>query len=186
MERIIQTTGAAWFMTRPVTYPVEITLSSDKPATNSERMRVSKAMDDLLSGMLEAGIPVERLRQQPGGDPLQFLRNPQEVVATTVIDCARPTELGQVHGLCAKLVHGETRAELKDLTPVYGENPADRAKAMARATDAATASAVAVANQVGIQMGELVGAHEIRADRPAGAGEAERINVRLRCSFAIA
>ena len=97
MDRIIQTTGAAWFMTRPVIYPVEITLSSEKPATNSERMRVSMAMDELLKGMIEAGLPSERLRQQPGGDPLQFLRNPQEMVARTIIDCARPTELGQVH-----------------------------------------------------------------------------------------
>ena len=71
------------------------------------------------------------------------------------------------------------------MQPVFGENPADRAEAMARATDAATASAVAIANQVGIQLGELVGAHEIRGDRPAGSTEAERINVRLRCSFAI-
>ena len=186
MERIIQTTGAAWFMTRPIIYPVEITLTSDKPATNSERMRVSMAVDAMLNGMLEAGLAPERLRQQPGGDPMQFLKDPAEMKAGTVIDCAKPTELGQVHGLVAKLVHGETKAEVIDIEPVFGENPADRAQAMARATDAATASAVAIANQVGIQLGELTGAHEIRADRPAGATEAERINVRLRCSFAIA
>ncbi|MEL6997156.1 MAG: hypothetical protein AAFN27_15150 [Pseudomonadota bacterium] len=186
MDRIIQTTGAAWFMTRPVTYPVEIILNSDKPPTNAERMRLSMAMDTMLKGMLDAGLPTERLRQQPGGDPMQYLRDPQELKAGTIIDCARPTELGQVHGLVTKHTQGELKAEMTDLAPVFGENPADRAEAMARATDAATASAVAIANQVGIQLGELVGAHEIRADRPAGASEAERINVRLRCSFAIA
>ena len=186
MDQIIQTTGAAWFMTGPVIYPVEITLSVDKQATNSERMRLSMAMDTLLTGMLNAGLPAERLRAQPGGDPMQFLKDPMELKAGTVIDCAKPTELGQVHGLVTKLYQGEAKAEVTDLLPVFGENPADRAKAMARATDAATASAVAIANQVGIQLGELVGAHEIRADRPAGATEAERINVRLRCSFAIA
>ena len=57
MDQIIQTTGAAWFMTGPVIYPVEITLSVDKQATNSERMRLSMAMDTLLTGMLNAGLP---------------------------------------------------------------------------------------------------------------------------------
>ncbi|MEM7210990.1 MAG: hypothetical protein AAF479_03700 [Pseudomonadota bacterium] len=185
MERIIQTTGTAWFMTRPVIYPVEIALTSEKPATNSERMRLSMAMDGMLKGLLAAGMSAERLRQQPGGDPLQFIRDVSDLRATTAIDCASPTEQGQVHGMVNKHVSGDLNAEMIDLPPVFGENPADRAQAMARATDAATASAVAIANQVGITLGELVGAHEIRADRPAGASEAERINVRLRCSFEI-
>jgi len=185
MDRIIQTTGSAWFMTRPVIYPVEIVLSSDKPATNSERMRLSMAVDAILKALIEAGMPPERLRQKPGGDPLQFVREASGLLATTAIDCASPTEQGQVHGMVNKHVSGDIKAEMNDLAPVFGENPADRAQAMARATDAATASAVAIANQVGIRLGELVGAHEIRADRPAGASDAERINVRLRCSFEI-
>lgn len=185
MERIIQTTGSAWFTTRPVIYPVEIALTSEKPATNAERMRLSTVVDGILKGLLEAGMSPERLRQKPGGDPLQFIRDASELRATTAIDCASPTEQGQVHGMVNKHVSGEIKAEMVDLPPVFGENPADRAQAMARATDAATASAVAIANQVGIRLGELIGAHEIRSDRPSGANEAERLSVRLRCSFEI-
>lgn len=187
MDRIIQTTGTAWFMTRPVTYPVEIALVSARPATNSERMRISMAVNTMLKGMLDAGLPAERLRQQPGGDPMQFfLSDPIALRAGTIIDCAKPTELGQVHGLVTKHTQGEDKAEINDLPQVYGENTADHAQALARATDAATASAVAIANQVGITLGELVSAEELPGDRPETLGKAERVTVLLQCAFAIA
>lgn len=186
MDRIIQTTGSAWFMTRPVTYPVEIVLSTDKPATNSERRRLSMAVDAMLTGMIEAGLPASRLRQLPGGDPMQFLRNPAQLVAGTMIDCAQPTELGLVHGQVTKHSPADVTAALDDLPPIHGENPADRAAALARATDAATASAVAVANQVGITLGELIRAEELEAARPTDPLKAERVQVLLRCAFAIA
>ncbi len=186
MERIIQTTGTAWFMTRPVTYPVEILLASDKPATNSERRRLSMAVDTMLTGMLEAGLPAERQRQRPGGDPMQFLKDSAALQAGTIIDCAAQNELGIVHGQILKLSHADVKAGFEDLAPVHGENPADRAQALARATDAPTASAVAIANQVGITLGELIGAEEQDGDQQKSAGEAERITVRLRCAFAIA
>ena len=186
MENIIQTTGTAWFMTRAVTFPVEILLSSDKPATNSERRRLSMAVDTMLTGMLEAGLNAERLRQQPGGDPMQFLKDPTVLQAGTIIDCAARNELGLVHGQVTKHSPADVKATFVDLPPVHGENPADRAKALARATDAATASAVAIANQVGITLGELISAQELDADHQESIGDAERITVRLRCTFAIA
>lgn len=185
MERIIQTTGTAWFMTRPVTYPVQILLSSEKPATNSERRRLSMAVDTMLAGMLEAGLPAERLRLRPGGDPMQFLKDQTALQAGTIIDCATQNEMGLVHGQITKHSPADVKAAFEDLPPVHGENPADRAQALARATDAATASAVAVANQVGVTLGELLSAEELDGGQQEGIRDAERITVRLRCAFAI-
>lgn len=186
MDRTIQTTGSAWFMTRPATYPVEITITSDRQATNAERMRLSRAMDALLTKAVDAGIDVERMRQPPGGDPMQYLRNPTDLAASTIVDCSKPTELSQLHGIATRADQGDDAVAYTDLPPVHAENPADRASAMAKATDAATAAAVAIANQVGVTLGELVGATEIDAGAATeDSAGARRVPVRVRAAFSI-
>ena len=188
MDRHIETTGSAWFMTKAVVFPVQLTLSSARQVSNAERVKLSRAMEGLLNGIVDGGVPAARLANPPTGNPLQYLRSPTELVAETVIDCASTDELGQVHGLGAKLDHGEADLAMKDLPPVFGEHPTDRARAFKRALDAAGQAAAAISQEANVKLAGLISARELLADgaEPAmGEDAPRRIGVRLAATFAI-
>ncbi|MEO1492217.1 MAG: hypothetical protein AAFV19_08705 [Pseudomonadota bacterium] len=187
MERFIETVGSAWFKTKAVAYPVEITLTSGKQASNIERLKLSRAMESLMIEVVEGGIPAVRCLQPPGGNPMQYMQAPDELVAGTTVECATPDELAQLHGLVSK---AETEATVKmtDLTPVYGEISIDRARAFQRALDAAGQAAAAIAQEAKVGLAGLVSAQELRgtdAEPAMGEETPRRVAVQLVARFAI-
>ncbi len=187
MERFIETVGSAWFKTKAVAYPVEITLTSAKQASNIERLKLSRSMETLLTEVIEGGIPAVRCLQPPGGNPMQYMQSPDELIAGTTVECATPDEMAQLHGLVAK---AETEAEVKmtDLAAVYGEQAIDRARAFQRALDAAGQAAAAIAQEAKVGLAGLVSAQELRTPdaQPAmGEDKPRRVSVQLVARFAI-
>lgn len=187
MERFIETVGSAWFKTKAVAYPVEITLTSAKQASNIERLKLSRSMEALLTEVIEGGIPALRCLQPPGGNPMQYMQSPDELVAGSTVECATPDELAQLHGLVAK-AELDAVVRLADLPPIYGEQAIDRARAFQRALDAAGQAAAAIAQEAKVGLAGLISAQEMRAvdAEPAmGEDKPRRVVVQLVGRFAI-
>lgn len=188
MDRYIETVGSAWFKTKAVAFPVELHLTSGKQASNIERLKLGRALDTLLSEIVEAGIPAVRMLQPPGGNPMQYLSEHETLQAGTTVECASPEEIAHIHGLATKLEHGDAELKLADLAPVYGEHAADRARAFQRALDAAGQAASAIAQEAKLKLAGLLMAEEVECETAPAMGEdtPRRVGVRLRARFAIA
>ena len=188
-DRHIEVTGSAGFKTRPVLFPVEVMLTTSRQTSNAERFRLARTMEGLIDGLIEGGVPAARIPTAGETDPLRHLRHGEEMAprAELLIECRSAEELAQVHGLAAKLDHGDAKLTVTDLPLVYGPTDADRARAYRAALVNAGQITAAIAHEAGVKLGPLQFARELDTDAPEKTtGEKPvQITVRLLTRFEI-
>lgn len=185
MDRFIETRGVARFATRAVGFPIELTMRSAGQVSNAERLKLARAMQSVLTEISGAGVPLNRMQPQPGGNPMAFLPDQDALITLATVECATAEELGKVHALCNRVETGEYRLSHADLPAIRGEHPEDRAQALGRALDAARHAAEALAAEAGVTLTGLVSAVEGQGARPDGDENPNRILVQMTARFGI-